>query len=410
MKFEIKLMSSVVFAAALFAFSRASAVTADATMPLASVTNSTAVDAGTNAIATDTNANPIATMASLFGDPVIAKGNGFEIKQSELDEVMTGIKSSAAAQGQTIPPDQLMTYEVRMLDRLIQIQILLQNATDADKAAGRTNADLQISNLLARAGSQDVFDRQLKAVGITPDELRAKISQEATATATLTRELAAPAVADSAVKDFYTAHPEDFEQPEMVHVRHILLLTEDMSTRAPLPDDQVKAKRKQIDVILTRARAGEDFAKLATQFSEDPGSKDNGGELPPFAHASVDPTHAMVPEFEAAAFALATNQISDVVTTSYGYHIIKLLDKTPATTLTLTDKVPMTSVTVADKIKEYLTQQETDKLAPAFLGKLKKSADVQILDSDLKAAVAAAEAEAAAMAAETNAPAASPDK
>jgi parvulin-like peptidyl-prolyl isomerase len=99
-----------------------------------------------------------------------------------------------------------------------------------------------------------------------------------------------------------------------------------------------------------------------------------------------------------------------VVTTSYGYHIIKLLDKTPATTLTLTDKVPMTSVTVADKIKEYLTQQETDKLAPAFLGKLKKSADVQILDSDLKAAVAAAEAEAAAMAAETNAPAASPDK
>jgi len=402
MKIEMKLILSAMFAAALFTLSRANAVTADATMPaVADATNSSLANSET---IPDTNANPIAAMDSLFGDPVIAKGNGFEIKQSELDELMTGIKSSAAAQGQTIPQDQLMAYEVRMLTRLIQIQLLLQNSSDADKAAGRTNADLQISNLLAHAGSQEVFDRQLKAVGITPDELRAKMTQDATATATLTRELAVSAVSDAAVKDFYTAHPEDFEEPEMVHVRHILLLTEDIATRAPLPDDQVKAKRKQIDDILQRARAGEDFAKLAGQYSEDPGSKENGGELPPFAHASVDPAHAMVPEFEAAAFALETNQISDVVTTSYGYHIIKLLDKTPATTLKLNDKVPLTDVTVAEKIRDYLTQQETENLAPAFLDKLKKAADVEILDADLKAAVAAAEAEAAAMAAQTNAP------
>jgi len=404
MKIEMKLIFPVLFAAALIALPRANAVTADATMPAVAAPNSGAVDTGTNAAAADTNANPIAAMNSLFGDPVIAKGNGFEIKQSELDEVMTGIKSSAAAQGQTIPPEQLVAYQVRMLDRLVQIQVLLQHSTAEDKAVGSTNAGLQISNLLARAGSQEVFDRQLKAVGITPDELRVKMTQDATATATLTRELAAPPVADSAVKDFYSAHPEDFEVPEMAHVRHILLMTMDPATQAPLPDDQVKAKRKQIDDILQRARNGEDFAKLATQFSEDPGSKANGGELPPFAHASVDPSHAMVPEFEASAFALATNQISDAITTSYGFHIIKLLDKTPATTLKLTDKVPLTDVTVADKIKDYLTQLETEKLAPAFLDKLKKAADVQILDPDLKAAVAVAAAEAAAMAAETNTP------
>src|SRR5476651_2232973 len=169
MKIKMKLILSAVCTAAIFALTRANAVTA------------TPAAVPANSAATNTNANPLATLSSLFGDPVIAKGKGFEIKQSELDEVMTGIKSSAAAQGQTIPPEQLVGYEVQMLNRLIQIQILLQKATDDDKAAGKAKADMQITNLLVRAGSQDVLDRQLKAVGMTEDELRAKVTQEATA-------------------------------------------------------------------------------------------------------------------------------------------------------------------------------------------------------------------------------------
>jgi parvulin-like peptidyl-prolyl isomerase len=329
----------------------------------------------------DTNA-PAATMASLFGDPVIAKGKGFEIKQSELDEVVLGIKSAAAAHNETIPPDQMTAIQAQMLNRLIQIQILLQQSTDADKAEGNAKADLQLSNLLVRAGSQEIFDRQLKAVGMSSDELRAKVTQEATATATLTRELGIT-VTDEEVKQFYndTNHMADFEQPEMVHVRHILLLTMDPATKSPLPDDQVKAKRKQIEDILKRLQAGEDFATLAQQYSEDPGSKDKGGELPPFSHGE------MVPQFEAAAFSMKTNTVSDVVTTDYGFHIIKLLDITPAQT------VPYAKV--SDKIKDFLLQQQTQKLAPAYLDNLKKDADVEILDPDLKAAVAAAAAAAA---------------
>jgi peptidyl-prolyl cis-trans isomerase C len=333
----------------------------------------------------DTNAAP--TMASLFGDPVIAKGKGVEVKQSALDEVVLGVKSAAAARNQTIPPQQLMGIESQMLNRLIQIQLLLQKSTAADKATGAAKAEQQLTNLLGRAGSQAAFDRQLKAVGMTPEELRFKITQEATATATLTRELGVT-VTDADATNFYASHPTDFEQPEMVHVRHILLLTIDPVTRAPLSADQIAAKKKQIDDILKRAKAGEDFATLASQYSEDPGSKDHGGELPPFGHGE------MVPQFEAAAFSMKTNTISDIVTTDYGFHIIKLLDITPAQT------VPYAKV--ADKIKDYLVQQKTEKLAPAYLADLTKAADVQILDPDLKAA---AEALAAAS---TNAPALTP--
>ena len=367
MNYKMKLFFSAAVMMALMTASGARAATAPATPA-------------------DTNASPSATMASLFGDPVIAKGNGVEVKQSALDEVMLGIKSAAAAHNENIPPQQLMGIESQMLNRLIQIQLLLQKATDADRAEGKNKAELQITSLLQRAGSQEAFDRQLKAVGMTPDELRAKITQEATATATLTRELGVT-VTDADAHAFYTNHPADFEQPETVHVRHILLLTMDPATRSPLPADQLQAKRKQIEDILKRVKAGEDFATLAEQYSEDPGSKAKGGELPPFSHGE------MVPQLEAAAFSMQTNTVSDVVTTDYGFHIIKLLDKTPA------QKVDYAKV--ADKIKDFLIQQKTQKLAPAYLAGLSKAANVEILNPDLKAA-------AAALAAATNAPAESP--
>jgi len=87
----------------------------------------------TNSAAAGTNATTSATMASLFGDPVIAKGKGVEVKQSALDEVVLGIKSAAAAHNETIPPAQLLGIESQMLSRLIQIQLLLQKATPATR-------------------------------------------------------------------------------------------------------------------------------------------------------------------------------------------------------------------------------------------------------------------------------------
>ena len=358
MKTKTKLVFSAALGTMLFAFSSAQAATANVS------TNKAPVSTGTNS-------NPEAAITALFGNPVIARGKGFEIKRSELDEVMTGLKSAAAAHGQAIPPGQLTQIESQLLDRLVQIQLLMQKATDADRTNGAQKTGLQMTALLERAGSQEALNRQMKAVGMTMAELRAKVTQEDTAQAVLTRELNVT-VTDAEVKQFYDGHPADFEQPEMAHVRHILLMTMDPVARAPLSADQQQAKHKQIDDLLKRIQGGADFAALAKQYSEDPGSKDNGGELPAFSRGQ------MVPEFEAAAFSLTNNQVSAVVTTAYGYHIIKLIDKTPA------KKVGY--ATVAARIRDFLTQQKIEKVAPAYMDKLRKAADVQILDADLKAA------------------------
>jgi parvulin-like peptidyl-prolyl isomerase len=378
MKTNTKMIFSAALAAALLTLPRAHAATSGA--------------APADATAA-TNGNPANVMASLFGDPVIAKGKGFEIKQSQLDGVVDGFKARTAAMGQTVPTDEL---EKTALNSLIVNQILLQKATDADKVAGKKDADEYVAQKLKQFGTQAAIEEQLKAAGKTFDGWRAEMTEQTTATAVMIRELNA-APTDAEIQKYYNDNTNASEVPEEVHVRHILLMTVDPATRAPLVDDQVKAKKKQIDDILKQARAGTDFATLAKQYSEDPGSKNDGGELPPFAKASADPSHAMVPEFEAAAFSLTNNQISEVITTQFGYHIIQLLDKTPAKKMALTDKVPGADATLADEIKNFLTGKKLQELAPAYIEQLSKSPGVEILDPALKALMA-----------QTNAPAAAP--
>ena len=305
-------------------------------------------------------------MKALFGDPVIVKGTGFEIKRSELDEVVSGARANAAAQGQQLPPE----FDLGVMNQLVTIQLLLQKATVADKAAGKIEADMQYTNLLGRFPSQEAFLRQLKAVGMTVEELRAKATQEAVAKAALKRELNI-SESEADAKDYYAKHPADFEEPEKAHVRHILLMTVDPATRTQLPTNTVAAKRKQIDDLLKQVKAGKDFAALAKQFSEDPGSKENGGELPAFGRGD------MVPEFEAAAFALNKDQVSDVVTSMFGFHVIKLIDKKAA------KKVDY--ATAAESIKEGLTRMKMAKLAPDFVKKMRADLKVEILDPALKA-------------------------
>ena len=309
-----------------------------------------------------------ASAAELFPDSAVAKGKGFEIKRSELDETVTSIKASAVARGQVMSPDQLLTMERQLLDRLIQIKILLLKASDAEKAKGRDTCAKRMENIKTRTGSEETLNRQLKSVGMTQDDLRRRMTEEATAEAVLERELNIK-VSEADIKKYYDDNGARFQQPEMVRVSHILLSTKDPATQAELTDAQKAAKHKQIEDTLKRARAGEDFPKLVKDYSEDSASKDKGGEY-------TFPRGQMVKEFEAAAFSLNTNQVSDIITTQFGYHIIKLLEKLPAKKIELAK--------VNQDIMDYLKGEQVQKLLPPYMEKTTKSEGEEILDEKLK--------------------------
>jgi parvulin-like peptidyl-prolyl isomerase len=269
----------------------------------------------------------------------------------------------------------------------------LTKANDTDKAAGQAEADKQYAKLIEHFGSPEAFARQLKIVGMTETELRTKAAQEATAKAALKRELNV-SVTDADVQAYYSNHAAAFEEPEKAHVRHILLMTIDPASHSPLSTNTVAAKRKLVDDLEKRLAGGEDFAALATQYSEDPGSKDNGGELPAFGRGD------MVPEFEAAAFSLKPGQVSDVVTTVYGFHIIKLIDRSPAKKYGLTDPIAQAdNQSPAAICKAELESEQIRSRAPAFIQQLRTANGVEILDPVLKTQ------EQALLDASTNAPA-----
>ncbi len=318
---------------------------------------------GTNAPAA---AKPGVKLEDLLPDPVIAKGKGFELKRSELDDVLASLKASAIESGQAIPPTRLPQIEVQLLDNLIQTKLFLAQATDAQKARGKEEADRRWDSIKKKAPSEEALAHALKARGFTVEKLQANLKDEATAQQVMFDKVS---VSDADVKKFYDDNPSKFEQREVAHGQHILMTIRD-SSGMELSDEQKQAKLKQMEAILKRARDGEDFAKLAKQYSEDPNSKETGGDF------KISRGQGVPPEFEAAAFSLKTNQISDVVTTAYGYHIIKLAEKVPAHRVELKE--------VSDDVKTYLAQQEAQKVLPKLYAQMKKDAGVEILDADLK--------------------------
>jgi parvulin-like peptidyl-prolyl isomerase len=329
-------------------------------------TGSAATDPAASTNAPDAGGTKAAmSIDDLLPDPVIVRGKGFEIKRSKLDEVMTTLKAGAIASGQTIQPAQIPQLEQQLLDNLIETRLLLLQATDAQKAKGKEDAQTRFDTIRKKAPSERELMLQLRARGFTPEKLQADLQDEATAQAVM---MAKVPVSDADVKKFYDDNPSKFEQKEIADVEHILIGTKD-STGVDLPSDEREAKLKLAESILKRARDGEDFAKLASLYSDDPNTKDTGGEV------KISRGGAVPPEFEAAAFSLKTNQISDVVQTVYGYHIIKLLARIPAHRLELKD--------VSADVKAYLQQQQAQKLLPTMYAQMKKDANVEILDPDL---------------------------
>lgn len=303
-----------------------------------------------------------------FADPVVAKGKNFQITKSKLDDAFIAYKSNLNPKAPPISDDQRTMIKSNLLDRLIFTQLLLAKGTEADKKKAQEDTDKYIADAKKQIGSDTVFEAQVKSTGMTMDTFKKNAYEQNLCEAVLDRDIKPSVnVTDADVKKFYDDHPKEFEQPEQVRAAHVLISTLDKDTQQPLPPAKKAEKEKLAKDIKARADKGEDFGKLAKEFSEDPGSKDKGGEY-------TFPRGQMVPEFESAAFSMKVGQISDLVETHYGYHIIKTLEKIPG------GKVEFSKV--EKKIKDYLTGQEFQKKLPAYFDKLKKDADVQIVKAE----------------------------
>lgn len=314
----------------------------------------------------------LAALALLIPAPaaerVLAKGKNVEVTQTQLDEAYVALRASLAAQGRTVPEAQRRQIESQILDRLVMTQILMARATEEDRTQGRERALKIVAAERAKAKSPEAFDLQIRANGLTPEAFERQLIERSIVELVVERDLRPKVkVTDEQVRESYERNPADFEQPERVQAAHILIATRDPVTNAPLPEEAAQRKKEVAGKVLQRARGGEDFGALAKEFSDDPGSRDRGGEY-------VFPRGQMVPEFEQVAFTQATNQISDLVKTQFGYHIIKTIEKMPAR------KVPYEEVQAG--IRKRLEFVELQALIPAYQKEVVAAAGVEFPKAD----------------------------
>lgn len=308
----------------------------------------------------------IATAADeLFEDKVIVKGEGFEIKQSQLDQAYLQRKAQLATAGRSIPESARNMVEKETLDLLILKQLLLKKANDDDRTVAAKTVEDQI-----QAAPEGSLASQARLLGLTEAAFKQELVDQNTATRVVEREFKPKVVVtDEMSRKFYNENQPRFEQPEMVRAAHVLLMTKTEDGQQELPEDVVKTKRATAEKVLERARKGEDFAALAREFSDDKGSKENGGEY-------TFPRGQMVPEFEKAAFAMEPGQVSDLVTTAFGFHIIKLYERVPP-------KVQEFSEAEVN-IKAFLGRQELQRMLHEFTQEARKDPKLQILDERYK--------------------------
>ena len=172
-----------------------------------------------------------------------------------------------------------------------------------------------------------------------------------------TAKPAATPVTDQDLQAYYDQHRDEYRQAEQVKVTHILIKTPLPGPDGKVDEKGVEAARKKAEDVLKQVKAGGDFAKLAGQYSDDPGSAKNGGELGWIGRGRT------VPEFEKAAFSLPKGQTSDLVKSSYGFHIIRVEDKQDAHVKTLAE----VKSEIEAKVKEEKATRTTEIAANALL-------------------------------------------
>jgi peptidyl-prolyl cis-trans isomerase D len=162
-------------------------------------------------------------------------------------------------------------------------------------------------------------------------------------------------VTDDELKAIYQQNIQQYQVPNRVHAEHILFMTVGKT------DAEVAEIKGKAEDVLAQAKKGANFEELAKKYSEDPGSKTKNGDLGWLVQGQT------VPEFEKAAFSMSKGEVSDLVKTQYGFHIIKVLDKETAHTKTFDE--------VKDSIRAPYLLQKADQTAGAFADKL--SADIR---------------------------------
>ena len=289
-------------------------------------------------------------VAVVNGEPITSERFESAVERNEL-------QMRRQAQGQPIPEGQLNSMKSNVLEGMINEELLYQTAQDQDLTVDQGTVEEEIQQYKSQYG-EDGFARALENAGMSEGEFRSEVERSLTIQQLIEQEVSSQIeVTEGEQRDFYDNNPDMFEQPESITASHILISTQEAE------DDTAKEEaRQRAEELKAQLDDGADFAQLAQEHSEGP-SASRGGSLGQFSRGQ------MVPAFEEAAFAMEPGEISDVVETRFGYHIIKVEEKSEGGTTPYEE--------IKSQIGQYLEQQKQQEAVQSYLDELKADADIE---------------------------------
>ena len=309
---------------------------------------------------------PTISAVSTNGEAVWATGDGLRITASAVGAKVSRAVAEAAAAGRSLSDRDLNVLRGRTLDTLIFVQLVLRRADQSDTNRALFESKSRIDGIIKSAPSPEVFFRTLAQAGLTEETFRQEKFEEALTVNIIDREVKNRIrIPDSDIQGYYDSDSSRWKKPDQVKAAQIFFATINPENREKLPADVIESKRKKAEEALVQLQAGTNFATLAKQVSEDPTSRERGGEY-------LFQKGQMFPEFEKAVWDLKPGTLlTQVVSTQFGFHLFKKLEDVPARV------IPMAEV--ADQIREMMVQREMDVRIPEYGDRLRAEAHVKLL-------------------------------
>src|SRR3990170_2005564 len=288
----------------------------------------------------------------------IAVVDGTEVTREELDMLLDKAKRGYEAQKQEFPKvgtPEYQSVQTQYVAYLVQREEFRQAADDLGIEVAEKDIDKAEDEVVQSRfdGNEKEYEKALRAQGLSKDDFRRTLE-----TSVLTQKIFDEVTKDAKVSDedvlaYYTQNQSQYGTPESRDVRHILI--SEKGTDGKVDFEKSKAKADQIYAEL---RGGADFAELAKQSSDDPGSKDSGGKL-------TISRGQTVPEFDKTSFELEKGEVSRPVKTQYGYHVIEALSPVRPAKTTSLDQVKAS-------IRTTLLQQKRNEVVSKWAEDLRK--------------------------------------
>ncbi len=304
---------------------------------------------------------------------VAATVNGVDIKESEVQELMKVGLEDISAKASQLPPNFIEQYKKRLREQILEQLIIKSLLAEKVKESDIEVTDEEIINLITKMISAqpeplslEEYKQKLVENGWNFEEEKERIREGLAYQKILEAQTAGKInVTEDDAKKFYDENPKQFETAEQVKASHILI--KPVYVKGSDPNEAKAQAEKKAKDLLQKIKNGADFAALAKASSACP-SAPKGGDLGFFSKGD------MTPVFEEAAFKLEVGQVSDIVETEYGYHIIKVTDHKDAGIVSFDE--------AKDKIIEQLKRNKQLELRNEYIESLKAEADIVYASED----------------------------